>query len=42
MVQTVQNMRFRQFLDKVVDVPDVVDDRCVVLSVQELWSSLLC
>ena len=28
-----------QFLDKVADVPVVVDDRRVVLSVQELWSS---
>ena len=28
-----------QFLDKVVDVPDVVDDRRVMLSVEELWSS---
>ena len=28
-----------QFLDKVVDVPVVVDDRRVVLSAQELWSS---
>ena len=38
--ETVQKIRsFLQFLDKVVDVPVVVDGSCLVLSVQELWSS---
>ena len=38
--ETVQKTRSSlQFLSKVVDVPVVLDDRRMMLSVQELWSS---